>query len=132
MAVAEKVMGLPGRVYGLAPIYVDPATAALAGGLMTLGARGDSYYEYLLKQWLLGGKRQPTLLQCVPPAQRTCGCAVDVWSSMWFFSQLFWRMKLKLKQPRQPPSVATCHSICARSGVVCADWLYPAQVEQQP
>ena len=69
MAVAEKVMGLPGRANGLAPIYVDPATGALAGGLMTLGARGDSYYEYLLKQWLLGGKRQPALLQCAPPTQ---------------------------------------------------------------
>ncbi len=64
MGVAEKVMGLPGRVDGLAPIFVDPATGTLTGGLMTLGARGDSYYEYLLKQWLLGGKRQPALLQC--------------------------------------------------------------------
>ena len=62
-------MGLPGRANGLAPIYVDPATGTLAGGLMTLGARGDSYYEYLLKQWLLGGKRQPALLQCAPPIQ---------------------------------------------------------------
>ena len=69
MAVAQKVMGLPGRSHGLAPIYVDPATGALAGGLMTLGARGDSFYEYLLKQWLLGGKRQPALLQCAPPMQ---------------------------------------------------------------
>jgi endoplasmic reticulum Man9GlcNAc2 1,2-alpha-mannosidase len=26
------------------------------GATITLGARGDSYYEYLLKQWLLTGK----------------------------------------------------------------------------
>ena len=62
--VAETVLRLPGRADGLAPIFVDPATGALTGGLMTLGARGDSFYEYLLKQWLLGGKRQPALLQC--------------------------------------------------------------------
>ncbi len=63
MAVAEKVMGLPGRVDGLAPIFVDPVTGTLAGGLMTLGARGDSYYEYLLKQWLLSGKKDDAFLQ---------------------------------------------------------------------
>ncbi len=59
----ETVLGLPGRTGGLAPIYVDPATGALGGGLVTLGARGDSYYEYLLKQWILGGKTQPALLR---------------------------------------------------------------------
>ncbi|KAK9837344.1 hypothetical protein WJX81_007743 [Elliptochloris bilobata] len=70
MAVAEKVMSLPGRTSGLAPIFVDPATGTLAGGLMTLGARGDSYYEYLLKQWLLGGKHQPALLKGYKEAMR--------------------------------------------------------------
>lgn len=28
----------------------------LKGSHITLGARGDSYYEYLLKQWLQSGK----------------------------------------------------------------------------
>lgn len=77
MAVAAKVMGLPGRVGGLAPIYVDPATGAL-GGVTTLGARGDSFYEYLLKQWLAGGKRQPVLLRCAPAARRRRRCAVGM------------------------------------------------------
>ena len=29
-----------------------------SGNTITLGARGDSYYEYLLKQWLLTNKRE--------------------------------------------------------------------------
>lgn len=41
----------------LPPIYVDPDSGSFSSGVITLGARGDSYYEYLLKQWLLGGKK---------------------------------------------------------------------------
>lgn len=41
----------------LPPIYVDPDSGTFHSGVVTLGARGDSYYEYLLKQWLLGGKK---------------------------------------------------------------------------
>jgi len=42
----------------LPPIYVDPDSGHFSSGVITLGARGDSYYEYLLKQWLLGGKKE--------------------------------------------------------------------------
>ena len=54
---------MEGRVEGLAPIWVDTRTARFDGQLITLGARGDSYYEYLLKQWILGGKKDDELLQ---------------------------------------------------------------------
>lgn len=37
---------------GLVPIYVRPDTGAFQGSLIRLGSRGDSYYEYLLKQYL--------------------------------------------------------------------------------
>jgi hypothetical protein len=33
-----------------------------ANAMITLGARGDSYYEYLLKQWLVTGKRDTHFL----------------------------------------------------------------------
>ena len=49
-------------VEGLAPIYVNPQSGAFVGFQITLGARGDSYYEYLLKQWLLSGKQNDKLL----------------------------------------------------------------------
>ncbi|CAN0165046.1 unnamed protein product, partial [Ectocarpus sp. 13 AM-2016] len=54
------------REQGLAPVFVDPKTGLFGEsggtvgtnrGLVTLGARGDSYYEYLLKQWLFSGKK---------------------------------------------------------------------------
>jgi hypothetical protein len=44
------------RMDGLVPIWIDPNSGHLRGGTITLGARGDSYYEYLLKQWLLSDK----------------------------------------------------------------------------
>ena len=37
---------------GLFPIAVDPASGLLRLSPITLGARGDSAYEYMLKQWL--------------------------------------------------------------------------------
>ena len=49
---------------GLAPIMIDPATGRFASKTVSLGARGDSYYEYLLKQWLLSGKTHDGLLRC--------------------------------------------------------------------
>jgi hypothetical protein len=41
---------------GLYPIMVDPNSGSMKDVVITLGARGDSLYEYLLKQWIyLGG-----------------------------------------------------------------------------
>ncbi|CAM9939055.1 unnamed protein product [Ectocarpus sp. 8 AP-2014] len=64
LAWGEKGRGE--RQQGLAPVFVDPKTGLFGEsggtvgtnrGLVTLGARGDSYYEYLLKQWLFSGKK---------------------------------------------------------------------------
>ncbi|GAB9469100.1 Mannosyl-oligosaccharide alpha-1,2-mannosidase [Globisporangium polare] len=41
---------------GLLPVIIRQGR--VADGKVTLGANGDSYYEYLLKQWLLSGKRE--------------------------------------------------------------------------
>ena len=41
---------------GLVPIFINADTGKFSGSRITLGARGDSYYEYLLKQWLQSGK----------------------------------------------------------------------------
>lgn len=46
---------------GLVPIYISTETGNFVGSTVTLGARGDSYYEYLLKQWIqTGAKLDPT------------------------------------------------------------------------
>lgn len=52
---AEKVMEILDRNHpqdGLVPIFVQPDTGKYQGRLIRLGSRGDSYYEYLLKQFL--------------------------------------------------------------------------------
>ncbi|KAJ1898343.1 mannosyl-oligosaccharide alpha-1,2-mannosidase [Kickxella alabastrina] len=44
---------------GLVPIYVNAQTGQFAGDDIRLGSRGDSYYEYLLKQWMQTGQTEP-------------------------------------------------------------------------
>lgn len=42
---------------GLAPISINPETGQFnTYSKITLGGQGDSYYEYLLKQWIQTGK----------------------------------------------------------------------------
>jgi len=45
---------------GLYPNYIDPKTGAWGTRHVSLGALGDSFYEYLLKAWLLSGKKDTT------------------------------------------------------------------------
>ncbi|SCU92421.1 LAFA_0F10330g1_1 [Lachancea sp. 'fantastica'] len=45
------------RFDGLVPIYTNPDTAKFWGNIIRLGSRGDSFYEYLLKQYLQSGEQ---------------------------------------------------------------------------
>lgn len=59
--VMLQIFSLP-RNAGLAPIYINAGNGQFRpGSHITLGARGDSYYEYLLKQWLQTGKKDDQL-----------------------------------------------------------------------
>lgn len=51
-----KVLDSNSPKEGLVPIYVHPDTGKYQGNLIRLGSRGDSYYEYLLKQYLQTGE----------------------------------------------------------------------------
>ncbi|XP_046401043.1 endoplasmic reticulum mannosyl-oligosaccharide 1,2-alpha-mannosidase isoform X1 [Ischnura elegans] len=54
--VSEHVHQLP-KTEGLVPIYINTNTGQFRSyATITLGARGDSYYEYLLKQWIQTGR----------------------------------------------------------------------------
>lgn len=56
---AEKVLEIMEGNHveaGLVPIYINPDTGKFQGNLIRLGSRGDSYYEYLLKQYLQTGE----------------------------------------------------------------------------
>lgn len=43
---------------GLYPVLFHPQTSQFIGDRITLGALGDSWYEYLLKQWLLTDRKE--------------------------------------------------------------------------
>lgn len=55
--VLEVVDKARSRIQGLCPIMINPDSGTFRGNTITLGARGDSYYEYLLKCWLISGRR---------------------------------------------------------------------------
>ncbi|CAK0772077.1 hypothetical protein CVIRNUC_003926 [Coccomyxa viridis] len=42
---------------GLLPLYIHPQTGDATTQMVSLGAMGDSYYEYLLKVWIYKGRR---------------------------------------------------------------------------
>lgn len=50
-----KVIDSQRREDGLLPIFIYPTTGEFRGDNIRLGSRGDSYYEYLIKQYLQTG-----------------------------------------------------------------------------
>ncbi|KAL0032746.1 hypothetical protein WJX79_007172 [Trebouxia sp. C0005] len=48
---------------GVCPVWVNPHSGQVHGDKLSLGSRGDSYYEYLLKHWILTGKTDDALLK---------------------------------------------------------------------
>ncbi|PKX95703.1 glycoside hydrolase family 47 protein [Aspergillus novofumigatus IBT 16806] len=60
--VVEKVMQVVDDQKmedGLLPIYIYPDSGNFRGDNIRLGSRGDSYYEYLIKQYLQTSKQEP-------------------------------------------------------------------------
>eukprot|EP01118_Nematostelium_gracile_P009339 TRINITY_DN3135_c0_g1_i2.p1 TRINITY_DN3135_c0_g1~~TRINITY_DN3135_c0_g1_i2.p1 ORF type:complete len:553 (-),score=112.58 TRINITY_DN3135_c0_g1_i2:19-1677(-) len=45
------------KLDGLYPVYLDPDSLEFTNELVSYGGLGDSYYEYLLKSYLLSGKQ---------------------------------------------------------------------------
>lgn len=59
---AEKVMEIVDENNpqdGLVPIYIYATSGEFRGNNVRLGSRGDSYYEYLIKQYLQTNKQEP-------------------------------------------------------------------------
>ncbi|KAM9858344.1 mannosidase, alpha, class 1B, member 1b [Aulostomus maculatus] len=62
--VMKKVHKLDGKMDGLVPMFINTNSGQFTHqGIYTLGARADSYYEYLLKQWIQGGKKEDQFLE---------------------------------------------------------------------
>uniref|UniRef100_A0A8C1JJX8 alpha-1,2-Mannosidase n=1 Tax=Cyprinus carpio TaxID=7962 RepID=A0A8C1JJX8_CYPCA len=63
MEVMKQVHKLDGKQDGLVPMFINTNNGLFTHqGIYTLGARADSYYEYLLKQWIQGGKTEKEFL----------------------------------------------------------------------
>ncbi|KAF2263624.1 seven-hairpin glycosidase [Lojkania enalia] len=63
---AEKVMEVVdsnGAKDGLVPIFIYADKGTFRGSEIRLGSRGDSYYEYLIKQYLQTQKQEPIYLE---------------------------------------------------------------------
>lgn len=57
--MTRRVHALRGKLDGLVPMFINTNSGSFTHlGVFTLGARADSYYEYLLKQWIQGGKKE--------------------------------------------------------------------------
>lgn len=62
--IMKRVHKLEGRHDGLVPMFINTNSGQFTHqNVFTLGARADSYYEYLLKQWIQGGKKETELLE---------------------------------------------------------------------
>ncbi|XP_026167582.1 mannosidase, alpha, class 1B, member 1b isoform X3 [Mastacembelus armatus] len=62
--VMKQIHKLEGKLDGLVPMFINTNNGQFTHqGIYTLGARADSYYEYLLKQWIQGGKKENQLLE---------------------------------------------------------------------
>lgn len=53
----EKLQSLP-KKDSLVPLFINAQTGQLTPGTLTLGARADTYYEYLIKQWIQSGRKE--------------------------------------------------------------------------
>ncbi|KAI9839602.1 MAG: hypothetical protein M1819_002228 [Sarea resinae] len=63
---AEKVMQViddNGMEDGLLPIFIYADRGTFRGNNIRLGSRGDSYYEYLIKQYFQTSKQEPVYLE---------------------------------------------------------------------
>ncbi|XP_078282480.1 endoplasmic reticulum mannosyl-oligosaccharide 1,2-alpha-mannosidase-like isoform X3 [Rhinoraja longicauda] len=62
--VMKQIHRLGGKKDGLVPMFINTNSGQFSHlGVYTLGARADSYYEYLLKQWIQGGRKEAALLE---------------------------------------------------------------------
>ena len=55
--VMEKLQSLQKKDH-LVPLFINAETGHFTPGTLTLGARADTYYEYLFKQWIQSSKKE--------------------------------------------------------------------------
>ena len=82
--ISESLHSLP-KLDGLVPCFVNPFTGTFhKSSPITIGASADSYYEYLLKQWIQTGKTvawSVITVQLHPMCLCVCVCLSAIISS---------------------------------------------------
>ena len=54
----SKILHRLPKLSGLLSVFIDPITTQYTHkSVVTVGGLGDSYYEYLLKQWIQTGRK---------------------------------------------------------------------------
>lgn len=72
--IYKSLLKVRGQVAGLTAMFVERTfengkhEVWMPGGHITLGARGDSYYEYLIKEYLAGGQQDQAFLDAYTAA----------------------------------------------------------------
>ncbi len=78
------------KLHGLYPVYVN-VNSGHQSGHVTLGALGDSFYEYLLKMWFLTDKKVPRFREMYDEAASAIAERMvkkTTPSSLWYFGEL--------------------------------------------
>jgi hypothetical protein len=72
MHVWDLLYQTPGKLQGLVPVYIKAKTEKpeFVNEKIAMGGLADSVYEYMLKQYILDGKKNPKLLQLYTDAMR--------------------------------------------------------------
>ena len=65
---------------GLLPTYLDVRTGGVGGDEYTMGAMADSYYEYLLKAWIAGGKKDKVGVSGCGDGRDCNACTTGRWT----------------------------------------------------
>lgn len=81
---AELVMSAidaPRQEANLVPIFINPENGEYRGENIRLGSRGDSYYEYLIKQYLQTGSRESVYLDMWEESLRGIKEHMITWSA---------------------------------------------------
>ncbi|CAF1213904.1 unnamed protein product, partial [Didymodactylos carnosus] len=101
---------------GLVPIFISPLTGHFSGGVVSFGARGDSYYEYLLKQWLQTGQTKQMFwedwIECIGGVQK------HLWRHS--YPQQFWFVGELLSMSSFSPKMD--HLACFLAGNLALGW----------
>ncbi|KAJ3126098.1 hypothetical protein HK098_007896 [Nowakowskiella sp. JEL0407] len=61
--ISKIVDKADGKKDGLVPIFISVETMKFEGSDIRLGSRGDSYYEYLAKQWIFTNQTETTFFR---------------------------------------------------------------------